>query len=196
VKLWARCFNTPGRHQQEIIYRLVAAGMPAKEFLAKFHPDWRTLGEIWGQYKKTSQSAELEEVLSYAEAETRRETVEPGGTPPVYVWYWQSQLYSDAGRKQESLDCLQRAYACDPRQYAVRRALARALQANQNYSEAEPHVRWCLARTPSDKSLRAALEAIAKARVEQRKTAPPIDSRWKPSVSLVKPGGQTTTMRY
>jgi len=196
VKHWSKCFNTPGRHQQEIVYRLVASGsMSAKEFLASFHPDWRTLREIWAQYQKFRDPAELVDILVYAEAETQREISNPGGMPHAYIWYWQSGLYAEMGRSQESLACLQRAYSCDPRQYFIRHALARALRENGKLAEAESHVRWCLARRPSDKSLRTALEAISKARLEQRETEKPFDNRWKPSVSLAKPAGESALLR-
>jgi O-antigen ligase/tetratricopeptide (TPR) repeat protein len=195
VKHWSRCFNTPGRHQKEITYRFVAAGMPAREFLDNFKPNWQTLREIWTQYKLNGNPVQLNDILAYAERETRRETAEPGGTPPAYVWYRQSLMYVEAGRNQESLASLQRAYRCDPRQYSIRNALAKALQSAGNFVEAEPHLRWCIARRPSDKSLRAALENIARARLEQRKTAPPLDSRWKASVSLAKPENHTAILR-
>lgn len=181
VKHWAKCFNTPGRHQREIIYRLVHAGMPAKELLEFFQPDWRTLPDIWDQYKNGINPSDLGDVLAYSEKATRREIADPRGMHPVHVWYLQSKLYAETGRAQESLRCLKRAYHCDPRKYFVRQALARMLQIQGSFTEAEPHVRWCLARKPSDKALRAALENITKARIEQRKSAAPVDSRWKPN---------------
>jgi O-antigen ligase/tetratricopeptide (TPR) repeat protein len=195
VKYWTKCFDTPGRHQQEIIYRFVTAGMPAKQFLESFHPNWQTLRKIWDQYKKNGKTSELNDVLEYAEVTTQREVADCGGTPSAHVWYRQSQLYADAGRDPQALDCLQRAYACDPRQYFIRRALAKALQAAGQFVESEPHVRWCLARRPSDKSLRTALEATSKARVEQRRAAPLIDRRWKPRVSFAKPTTRPVVLR-
>jgi tetratricopeptide (TPR) repeat protein len=195
VTHWSKCFNTPGRHQQEITFRFVAAGMPAKEFLTSFQPDWQSLRDIWNQYKKSDNSAELDDILAYAEEETRRETVQPAGTPPAIVLYWQSLMYAEAGRDRESLACLERAYRYDPRQYAIRHALAKSLQALGNIAEAEPHVRWCIARRPSDESLRAALEGIAKARLAQHKSAGHLESRSKSSVSQANPLNSTSIRR-
>ncbi len=193
ISYWSKCFKAPGRHQQEIVYRMVAAGTPAKELLESFHPDWRSLREIWAQYRQFTDAQQLDDILTYAEAETQRESSNPSGIPPAYVWFWQSTLYADAGQSEKSLACLERAYACDPRQYFIRYALARALQANGKFAESEPHVRWCLARRPSDKSLKAALEAISKARIAQRAAAIPADTRWNPSVSLATPAGLPAT---
>jgi tetratricopeptide (TPR) repeat protein len=177
ISYWRKCFNAPGRHQQEIIYRLVTAGMPANEFLACFQPDWRTLRQIWNQYRKSGRTEELGSILAYAMEQTNHENSLDSGMRPAHVWYAQSRLYADVGQKEASLECLERAYACDPRQYAIRRALAAALQSAGRVAEAEPHVRWCLARHPADKSLNAALVAISKARLAPRDASKTFDRR-------------------
>lgn len=171
IDLWARCFNTPGPHQKAIVYYVVTGGTPASDFLAKLHPDWHTLRDIWTQYRRCGQRHDLDAILSYAADETRREAEQPSGIPPACIWFWQSQLYIDVGQTDDSLKCLQHAYACDPRQYFIRYALGKALQASGRLAEAEPHYRWCLARRPADKNLSAALMTISKQRVAEREVA-------------------------
>jgi tetratricopeptide (TPR) repeat protein len=168
IDVWSRCFNTPGSHQQRIVYRLVASGMPASEFLARLRPDWQTLRSIWAQYRTTGRPQDLSDILLYAENETRRAAAESNRNKLAAVLFWQSNLYSEVGRREESLACLERANGCNPRSFAIRYGLAKALMDAGRFAEAEPHVRWCLARRPADKALNAALPIISKYRLAQR----------------------------
>jgi tetratricopeptide (TPR) repeat protein len=167
---WSKCFNTPGSHQHRIIYRLVVSGMPANELLMKLRPDWRTLREIWAQYRKSGRPEDLAAILPYAAKETQSEAADPSGLEAVYVWFWLSDLYADVGRRDEALVCLERSYASDPRKYPIRHRLAKALLDAGRFAEAEPHVRWCLARRPADKMLRQALAEISKQRLARRES--------------------------
>jgi tetratricopeptide (TPR) repeat protein len=173
LALWSKCFNTPGSHQNEIVFRLVASGMPARMLLARLKPDWRTLREVWAQYRKHGGPHDLADLLSYAAEVTPKEIDDHGGPRPAYVWYWNSTLYSDVGRTADALACLERAYACDPHQYSIRYALAKSLLASGRLPEAEPHVRWCLARRPEDKRLTDALVTISKHRLASRAASSP-----------------------
>jgi O-antigen ligase len=168
IKLWSRCFNTPGRHQQEIAYRLVAAGMPAQILLTNLRPEWQTLREVWAQYLRTGVSQDLSDLLSYAAELAQQEIANPTGMRPVFVWYRLAAMHADIGRPDESLAYLQRAHACDSNRYAVRYALAKVLLETGRFAESEPHVRWCLSRRPGDKGLRDALVAISKHRLAAR----------------------------
>jgi tetratricopeptide (TPR) repeat protein len=168
IALWTKCFHTPGRHQHEIVYLLVSSGMPAAEFTKRLQPDWTTLRLVWAQYKKVGDPQQLEAILLYAASLAEIQGSKAAGRPPVFIWYCLSSFYDDVGQTDAALHCLQRAYRCDPRQYSVRRALGGKLQAAGRLSEAEPHIRWCLARRPADKTLSEALVAISKARFAQR----------------------------
>jgi tetratricopeptide (TPR) repeat protein len=164
VELWSRCFNTPGRHQKEIVYRLVSCGMPAKLLLDRMQPEWRTLREIWPQYRQFGSPDDLSTILRYASQASQRQAESPDGIPPATVWYWQASLYNDVGQADEALACLNRANTANPHQYAIRYALGKAFLAAGRLNEAEPHVRWCLARRPEDKGLNEAIAAISRQR--------------------------------
>jgi tetratricopeptide (TPR) repeat protein len=164
VELWSRCFNTPGRHQKEIVYRLVSCGMPAKLLLDRMQPEWRTLREIWPQYRQFGSPDDLSTILSYASQASQREVENSHGIPPATVWHWQASLHNDVGQTDEALMCLNRANAANPHHYQIRYALGKALLAAGRLNEAEPHMRWCLARRPEDKWLGEAIGAISRQR--------------------------------
>lgn len=168
LSLWAKCFNTSGRHQHEIVYRLVASGMPAKMFVEQLHPDLSTFGTVWAQYRAAGRPQDAVDLLNYAEELTARELARSDGLRPAVVWYRQAQLYADVGRNTDALKCLESAHASDPSQFAVRAALSDALIGAGRLTEAEPHVRWCLARRPENKRLQAALSTISRHRFAAR----------------------------
>jgi tetratricopeptide (TPR) repeat protein len=118
----------------------------------------------------TGDPQQLEAILSYAMQEAEKHTARANGITPAYVWYCLARFYDDVKRPDEALACMQRAYQFDSRHYSIRRALAEKLQSAGRLTEAEPHIRWCLARRPADKGLSAALETTVKARFAQLKT--------------------------
>jgi tetratricopeptide (TPR) repeat protein/O-antigen ligase len=166
---WQECFVDPGPHQLKIVY-LLAGRIPAPMFLAKYSPDWGTLGEIWTRYKLIGRSQDLEPLLTYAAAAAERETATASGVRPMRIWYALAGMYSNVGRSAESLACLERAYECNSHHFAVRFALANALMHAGRFAEAETHVRWCLARRPEQKNLSAALVRIAQQRMAARES--------------------------
>jgi hypothetical protein len=171
IEFWSRCFNTPGPHQQQIVYRLVYSGMPARMLLDRLKPEWLTLREVWDQYCRSGTPQDLTDLLSYASEIAPLEIAQRHSVVrPAYVWYRLASMNADVGRARESLGCLERAYACDATQYAIRYALGKGLIAVGRLPEAEPHVRWCLARRPGDKNLSDALLAISKHRLATRTT--------------------------
>ena len=82
-------------------------------------------------------------------------------------------LHNDLQQSQEALTCLEKAYAAGPHIYPVRMAIGRALLEAERFAEAEPHVRWCLARRPDNKALSAALIEITKQRYARRSSGEP-----------------------
>jgi hypothetical protein len=167
VACWKQCFDDTGPHQLKIVY-LLSSRIPAAKFLQMFQPDWRTLRGVWARYRDSSRPADLDALLAHTAKCAEHESEDDHGIPLAYVWFWQAQFYADANRQDNSLKCLERAYQHGPRMYFVRRSLAQALQSTGRNAEAEPHLRWCLARRPGDKSLADALAEISKQRLMSR----------------------------
>jgi predicted Zn-dependent protease len=67
---------------------------------------------------------------------------------------------------------LKLAYKANPHHYPIRYSLGKALLASGRLNEAEPHVRWCLARRPDDKGLAGAIEAISRQRFAENSAKP------------------------
>jgi O-antigen ligase/tetratricopeptide (TPR) repeat protein len=169
MAIWARCFAHPGSHQLRIISLLTK--MPARDFLEAMQPDWRTLREVWACYRQGKQQQDLADMVTYAAQITQRDLSKANGIPPVYVWLWQASMYGDLQQREQELACLEHAYRSDPHVFRVRQRLGFALKDAERYSEAEPHLRWCLARRPENKDLNGALTEITKQRHSPQKVA-------------------------
>jgi tetratricopeptide (TPR) repeat protein len=167
MREWAMCFANSGKHQL-LIVNLLAGRMPARDFLDAMHPDWSTLREIWARYRQPGQEQDRAELVAYAAKVTERDVHEQTGIPPEYIWLWQASMYSDMNQKEQALTCLENAYQCNRYIYRVRYELGYALMDVGKYSEAEPHLRWCLARRPENRGLRAAILEISKLRTAER----------------------------
>lgn len=168
---WTQCYRDPGPHQLRIIY-LLAGRIPAAMFLATFEPDWQTLMPLWKRYRVLGQEQDLQDLVTYALDRTQQESADLKGVRAADRWRCQAVMFSDLGREDESLACLERAYAANPRQYEVRLALGQALLSSGQFSKAEPHLRWCLSRHPENKQLRGALVRVAKARLMEQDEQP------------------------
>jgi tetratricopeptide (TPR) repeat protein len=153
------------------VHALAGELMPAAEYVRLFQPDWQTLREVWSRYKQRGRPEDLADLAVYAQSVTERKVAENDGVNPAYFWLSQAMLYNDLQRSQEALVCLEKAYAAGPHIYAVRLAIGRALLESERFAEAEPHVRWCLARRPDNKALSAALVEITKQRFAQRSSS-------------------------
>jgi cytochrome c-type biogenesis protein CcmH/NrfG len=68
----------------------------------------------------------------------------------------------------QALACLEEAYQRDQHVFRVRYLLGYSLKSAGRLSEAEPHLRWCLARSPENKGLRAAINELTRLRAAQR----------------------------
>jgi tetratricopeptide (TPR) repeat protein len=168
IRYWKLCFRNRGKHQLRIIHALAGPQIPATVLVHEFQPDWSTLRHIWNRYRQFGTSQDLDDLVAYAEQVTTRQIKEEDGTRSAYIWLNQAQMYADVDRPADALVCLEQAHCVAPHLYAVRFALGRALMTAGRISEAEPHVRWCLARHPDNNHLKALLLEINKQRLAQR----------------------------
>jgi tetratricopeptide (TPR) repeat protein len=160
---WAHCYRSAGSHRARIV-ELLAGRIPANVFLETFAPDWHSLRQIWWRYRQTQNQDDCQLIATYATQLTERDVQRTDDIPPVYLWMWQAEIHQDLARPEQSLACLEAAYRCDQRVYAVRSRLGYALKNANRLAEAEAHLRWCAARHPEDKALGAAILEITRLR--------------------------------
>jgi tetratricopeptide (TPR) repeat protein len=169
MQTWQRCFRDAGPHQLKIIY-VLAGRIPAGVFLQAFEPDWHTLPRVWARYRELGQPQDLADLVNYSARLNERGVTGDSRLAPYEIWMAQARMYRDLGRNQESLACLQQAYRASPFVFDVRYELAHALIREKKYADAEPHLRWCLARRPGERQIAASLGQITARRRDSQQT--------------------------
>jgi tetratricopeptide (TPR) repeat protein len=168
IRYWRSCFRDRGKHQLRIIHALAGPEIPAAVLVDEFRPDWSTLRFFWSRYRQFGKSQDLNALVAYSELVTARQVKEVDGIEAAHILLYQAQMYADVDRPADALVCLEQAYRMAPHLYAARYALGRALMTAGRISEAEPHVRWCLARHPDNNNLKTLLLEINKHRFAKR----------------------------
>lgn len=170
VEYWQRCYRLPGSHRLSVVASL-AGRLPANAFLDTFQPDWQTLRAVWQRYLAAGKHEDLQPLLKYAEPLADSYVAGEGQTPAPYIWLWLSHMYRDTGDTTQELACLEQAVKENRLLFAVRQGYALALLRAERYADAEPHLRWCVARRP-DQGMRNALHAAAKGKLQQASEQP------------------------
>jgi hypothetical protein len=152
LDLWTRAFRVPGPHREKIIEFLV--GHVKIEFiLDEFKPDLDALQAIAAQCEKLERWDDFHLVLgkranAFVEIAQKRE-----GTAAAQAWlaaHWNANQIKNEPLAAETI---QKAYAFDPNNFDVRRALALWLFRHEDAQAAAPHLTWCLQRKPEDGEL-------------------------------------------
>ncbi len=81
------------------------------------------------------------------------------------TWLLLQRLYRELGQGSRSLECGRNALKFDPSNHLVRHRLVANLIAQQQYVEAEEHLRWLLSRKPGNQMLRKRLRHVVRQRV-------------------------------
>jgi tetratricopeptide (TPR) repeat protein len=161
---WQQAFRAGSVHQLHII-QSAPGRIPVASFLAALKPDWKTLGAAWTCYAAAGvDRAELELLASYASEAARRETPELPPADQARIWLSLGLMRRELADPAAAIACFERGAAVDPSHYPVRRQLALALAESSRATDAEPHLRWCLARRPDDARVAEALAAAARSR--------------------------------
>lgn len=154
--LWQQAYRDDGTHQFLIVQQL-GGQIPAQAFIELFEPRWSTIRNIWQRYRQLGSLDDLQIIRSYAESAAQKEQDDLATDQAAYVWHYLSKMQSDLGDEQASLASVRQAYRLAPSTLWVRRTLGQKLLQAEQYDEAETHLRWCLARQPSNKNLQQEL---------------------------------------
>ena len=159
----------PGSHRYQLVATL-ATLMPAKVFLESLQPDTPATEITFAAYQMLGAQEDLLEIAQHAEAATRSlEDAEPHEI--ARCWRQLSTIYRAVERYDLAVECALRAQEHQPYDFWVRHALALAMSRAEQFEQAEPHLRWCLARRPDLHYLKVLLGQGSKKRSEAERVA-------------------------
>jgi len=174
--LWQQIYGDPGIHQLKIVH-LLAGQVPAAAFIELFEPNWQTLPYVWQRYRERGGPADWAPLLDYAESAARQQC--PKERPPraANIWFSLAKMQCELSHDDAALESMRLAVQKAPNKYDIRQFSGLQLLEMQRYRQAEPHLRWCLARRPDDAAVRKALVQATKSRL--RSTTTTVDSQLK-----------------
>ncbi|TWT34008.1 O-Antigen ligase [Posidoniimonas corsicana] len=164
LTLWKQAGHAPGPHRMKLA-SVVSMTLPADEFVAEFDPDWRLTFAAYQFYKLRGEESDLHALATHALqcAELNEQTELPNRA--AHNWWQAATIHQELGDTGQAVRCAEQAYRLRPACFYIRRGLAAALFRAERLEEADPHIRWCLARQPDDSALRRWLQDIAKHRL-------------------------------
>lgn len=167
MELWRRAAVQRGAHRA----RLAAVGaalLPAEEFVSQFKPDWELTRAAFDHYSELGAEDGMRVLARHAVTAAYQEAQGDNRLAASRQFCQASYIQASLEDYAAAVQCAREAQQLTPNQYHVRACLANALYRAEEYEQADPHIRWCLARHPDDQTLRYRLEQIAKQRNQQR----------------------------
>ncbi len=164
---WKLSFREDSDHRLRILELLVPQ-MPAEFFLTEFDPDMEAMGQIYQAYRNIGRNDQAKIVaVSYGELLSQDASVRTG---PVgsRAWYRAYRMFAFADQLSRATECLDRAVQHAPTDAALHRELASLYMIQKDYESAIEELRWCLRRSPSDKTVRQLLDKAQHARLDQQ----------------------------
>jgi len=177
LELSKRAFDCGRGYQRQLIGNLVANTRPEAilgmiDFIiTHFQPDLQGLQFLYADCAKRTAPEQLIPLCRYQalRAEFEARTLHDSGA--AVVWLEAQRLHTQLKNGPRALDCARRALECDQNNYRAHYQLALCLMDQGLFAEAEPHLHWCLRRTPEDKSVENILKQALKGRLDAERSA-------------------------
>ena len=165
VAYWRQSFHNGTVYRHHLV-RLLAGRVPVEFILQNIQPklsDWALMKKY---YEAIHQPLEQRKLYEYylALADSEVHTME--GAEATRVWLMMYRWYRQLGQPEKALASCRQAFEITPNDFEVRYALGFMLLDEGSYSEAEKHLRWCLARKPSSGGLKDLMKRAVKERIK------------------------------
>jgi len=163
-KDWQQIYRDAGVHQLKII-QLLAGHLPANVFIGFFNPNWQTLRHVWKSYLAQGTAEDWQLLLAHAKRAALLEAPQKTPREAAYIWNDLAKMQTHMEKPEDALHSIEYAYKAMPNVFWVRHTLGQKLLQAEKYKQAEPHLRWCLARQPQNESLQKKLVRATKNRL-------------------------------
>jgi tetratricopeptide (TPR) repeat protein len=159
LELWKRAFHQD-RHQRRQIIEMLAAEMPATDFVEHFQPDTDGLTQMFSYYRRQNLDAQALQMADAYANSLQADAERLGGEQGSRSWIQAASVHEFAGNSENFLSAARYAVLLAPNDFGNRRLLVRALLKNEEYAEAVEHLQWCISRQPDDPRLQDQLQKV------------------------------------
>ncbi len=165
LKYWRPVLHCREEERVAMTRLLVSTQLPIEFVLEQFQPDLAATRLLYEQYAAVAPVEALGPLLAYYGQSLQQKIRLLDAESAAPLWFELHTVFHNLGRPAESIECLQRAVVSRPSDFSFRFALGQELAGQGQFAAAEPHLRWCVERKPSDGQVTAALAAAVKGRV-------------------------------
>jgi hypothetical protein len=120
---------------------------------------------LYSAYRKLADANELRVLSQYYAQRAQQRPAEFVGYPAAAMWCDIGNLNLAWKETAAAAECARRAVRCEKDHRKIRLTSAVLLSADQQWEEAEPHIRWCLQRMPENVQLQKLAQQAAEARL-------------------------------
>jgi predicted Zn-dependent protease len=171
LKHWKQAFHAGPEIQAQLIDYFARRGFPLAFYLEHFQPDRAACHVLEQRYRPITSAAELRPFLQHYARAAAKEAEAAEGRHSALLWLDAYRLAAELNDHTQAWRCAQQALAADEGDLHVRLTVGQYLLAQKRYDEAEPHLKWCLARRPGEKHYQTLLEQAAKGRIDAQTQA-------------------------
>lgn len=177
IEYLKRAFLASPREQRQVLGDLVSCtpkeNLPGLiDFvLRELKPDLAGLQYLHGLCAPLCSPDELAPLARCRAAQAEAAATAATGRLSAALWSDAHLMHVQLGEHVEALQCARNALAAAPDSFNVHLQLANHLMSQQSFTEAETHLRWCLARAPSNKNVETRLRDAMKGRIEEQRRA-------------------------
>ncbi len=168
LKYWRPVLRCREEERRAMVKLLTSTQLPVEFVLEQFQPDLPAARLLYEQYAPIVPAQELQPLLAYYGQSLQQKIRMLGVEDAAPLWFELQGVFRKLDRPVETLECLQRAVAGRPSDFAIRLALGCELCQQADFSAAEQQLQWCAARKPDDPTVAAALATAVKGRIDQQ----------------------------
>jgi O-antigen ligase len=167
LELWKRAFHQD-RHQRRQIIEMLAAEMPATDFVEHFQPGTDGLAQLFSYYRRQNLGAQALQMADAYANSLQADAERLGGEQGSRSWIQAASVHEFAGNLENFLSAARYAVLLAPNDFDNRRLLIRALLKNEAYAEAVEQLQWCISRQPDDPRLQDQLQRVYRQQLTYR----------------------------
>ena len=150
---------------------LTAMPIPVEEVLQAFQPDLPAIRLLFNRYTQSVAQGQLQVVGTYYTQVLRQVIQRSESESAAQLWFEMHHVYLTINQPSAAVDCLRRRVEGRPAEFQFRYALGLVLNDQQQFTEAEQQLKWCVQRRPDHEDAKAALARAVTGRVDQQTSA-------------------------
>jgi hypothetical protein len=172
LKYWRPVLRCREDERRAMVQLLILTQLPLDFVLEQFQPDLTATRLIYQLYSQQVPAQDLKPLLVYRGKllETAIRGAEPDAA--ARLWVELHDVFAGLERPAEKLQCLRRAAALLPNDFALRFSLAQELSQAGAFADAESQLQWCAQRRPDNSEVKTALAAAVKGRIDRQTSSP------------------------